>query len=679
QNSLLIIYVLSIFLVKIDTKMKSWIEIFLFTLFQGLFAVNWIFIFNLLDILNFFSIILIFVIETCLFFKTVKYLNVLFFETKKPEFQPRTFSLLIILLYFEISTLFYGLMVEIAHAGILESILISQLSLLALSLLDIYAIKSLKRGYAQLIHTLSFFVISLMIVLMLNNLVAQYPIFLSLEALIFIILQFYTNYSLKQLSTEKVEIIKKWRSNVNHVLGLLIYLDLCFILLQALVLANVEIQLILLSLSLLTHVLMIIDLSLTKFLGKIANYLRVISWLFIMIFTSNYLFWLYIEYFIDLLPTSFPLIFFILILETAYLFKLLDFWKFIVSNKQKFRSSLFFISYLNFISWPLYFAKMDSIYLLNLITLSLIIMFFFTYVDKVIGVLKEKHLKIVRIASFIIVGSLLSFNCFISLYNYTTLTLGLSVSLFIFVIFLGIIVKPFKGHSLIAFIFWAAIFSLLSVIISELSQIWQVLLVLVPLTLLIYPFVFLLEELRELFNKFVEILTKFIRNVGRLIINGFKAIFKFIKAHFRIIWFLFSALIAIFLGVLLSELYYSVLIGPIHPTLLTIAIFAFLILVVPSSKSSDPDVIFKRRVLRLSYGWGSIIAFLFIYITPVWYIFTSFISIAVAGSIILIFIRRKEEREKISIRKRFWTLIILFVLLILFGILLGIQLFVINI
>jgi len=137
--------------------------------------------------------------------------------------------------------------------------------------------------------------------------------------------------------------------------------------------------------------------------------------------------------------------------------------------------------------------------------------------------------------------------------------------------------------------------------------------------------------------------------------------------------------VAIFVGILLSELFLSILLGPLHPTLLTIAIFAFFILVVPSSKTSDPDVLFKRRILRLSYGWGSIIAFLFIYITPVWYIFTIFISIAVAGSIVLIFIGRKEEREKISVKWRFYTLLSLFIFLIIFGILFFIQLLTINI
>ena len=46
QNSILIIFILSIFLVKIDTRLKSSVDLVLFAIFQVLFEINWIFIFN---------------------------------------------------------------------------------------------------------------------------------------------------------------------------------------------------------------------------------------------------------------------------------------------------------------------------------------------------------------------------------------------------------------------------------------------------------------------------------------------------------------------------------------------------------------------------------------------------------------------------------------------------------
>ncbi|MFX1375753.1 MAG: hypothetical protein ACFFA0_08080 [Promethearchaeota archaeon] len=682
QNSILLLYICSIF-IKIDTKLKSSIEVILFIIFQGLLSFNWLVLFNLLNMLNFFSSMLIILIETCFSFKTVKSFNELLFAGKKPQFLFKTYSLLIILLYFETSLLIYGLMIE--FVSVYESILISQLLFFAFTLLDIYSLKKIRKSYAYLINTISYFIISLMVLIILNNYVVQYQILLSIEFLIFILMQFYTIHSfctsLNHFYPNKIESIKRRSSNINHVLGISFYIDLCFLLLHVLILSNVELQLILLSLSLMVHVLMLIDISLMKFLGKSAKYFKVISWMFIMTFTTTYIFWLYIAYYIDFLFTSIPLIIFILIIETTYLFKLLDFWKLIISNKKKIQSSLLLISYLDFISWPIYFARIEPISLLNLIILSLLIMIFLTYIDKYLGVLKKNLLIAVRKTAFLTLGLLLSVDIFILLSNIpnTTLVLNLSISLLNFIIFFGIIIKPFKFSHWVGFIFWLAIFSLLSTTLSELFQIWQIIPVLIILTPISYAFIFALEELRELFNNFVDMLTKFLRKIELLLINAFKTLYKFLKTHFRIIWILFSASVAVFLGVLLSERFFSILLGPIHPTLLAIAIFAFLILVIPSSKSSDPDIIFKRRIVRLSYGWGSVVAFLFIYITPDWYFFTIFISIAVVGSIILIFIGRKEEREKISIKLRFYILLILFVLLIIFGALFVIQLIRINI
>jgi hypothetical protein len=255
----------------------------------------------------------------------------------------------------------------------------------------------------------------------------------------------------------------------------------------------------------------------------------------------------------------------------------------------------------------------------------------------------------------------------------TTLTLNLSVSLLIFVVFLVFIVKPFKGHSLKAFAFWAAICSLLSLIISELSHFWQGLLIFIPLMIIIYPFVFLLEELREFFNKLVDIIVKFFKKIKLLLYNAFKAIFAFLKTYFKILWILFSLFLAVFFGILSLQILFCV-----HSILLMIVIFGLLYLIVPSTKSDDPDVIFKRRILRLSIGWGSVISLLFMFITAIWYFATILISISVVGSIIVVYLRKKEEREKIAVKWRFYTLLTLFVLLIIFTVLVVVQQIVIS-
>ncbi|MHA2283248.1 MAG: hypothetical protein ACXAC5_20595 [Promethearchaeota archaeon] len=676
---------------KIEVKLKSSIEIVLLMVFQCLFAITMIVIFSLFNILNIFSIFLTILIETCFSFKTVKYVNSLFYEGKKSEFLTRAFSLLIILLYLETSLLFYGLM--IVFVGIIESILVSQLVFFALTLLDIYAIKKIKRGYAQLIHTLSFFVISLTILSILNIVAIQYQILLSLEALLFIMMQFYTNYSfcvsLQELYPNKKEQIDKGGRVSTQVLGVAFYVNLFLLLLQTLLMLRIELQLMLLILSLLVHILMIIDSKVLKFLGKVSNYLTVLSWIFIMTFTLTYLVWIYIVNFYEIgVSASLPLIILILIIETGYLFKLLNFSQYVISHKDKIKKFLIFIVYLDFITWPIYIAVnplytlnlINIFYSLNLIVASIGILFILTYIDNYIGVFKEKIRVYLRKISFLTIGILLSFDIYLLLELIPSLNLffKLSVALFTFVIFLGIVIKPFKEHSLIAFVFWAVIFSLLSSIIYHLSLSWEIGLTILVITFLIYPFVFLLEELRELFNKFVDILIRAFKKIKLLIVSALKTIVNFVKAHFKVIWTIVSILAAISCGILLSDLVFHIL-NPIHATLLMFAIFGLLYLIIPYTQSTDPDIIFKRRILRLSIGWGSLIGLLFIVITVEWYLFTGFISTAVVGTIILVFLGRKEEREKISVKWRFYTLLTLFILLILFGVLFFIQLSTISI
>jgi len=429
-------------------------------------------------------------------------------------------------------------------------------------------------------------------------------------------------------------------------------------------------------------------------------------------------------YFFSFLITSVPLIIFILIIETTYLIKLLDFSKYVISNKEKIKNILIFILYLDFITWPVYNATLNPFYSFNLILASIGILYILTYIDDYVGVFNEKQRKNLRSISFLTIGILFSFDIYILLGFIFPfyLFLNLSIALFTFTIFLGIIIKPFKEHSLIAFAFWGAIFILLSSIIYNLSSSWEIGVTILIITFVIYPFVFLMEELRELFNKFVDIVIKAFKKFKLLLFN-------FVKKHFNVIWTIISAFIGIFIGVLLSPIslnylnwinasllmpvifglfylfflrkhyqviwtiisafigiFIGVLLSPIslnylnwiHASLLMFAIFGLLYLILPATQTNDPDIIFKRRILRLSIGWGSVLGLLFNVITPEWYIFASFISTAVIGTIILVFLGRKEEREKISVKWRFYTLLILFILIILFGVLSFIQLSTIN-
>jgi hypothetical protein len=92
-----------------------------------------------------------------LLFQFVKYIYNLYLKEKHPQFLAKIYSLLVIILYLELSLLMYGLMVQ--FTSIIISILVSQVVLFALTIVDIYSVKKIKKGYAQLIHTISYFVI----------------------------------------------------------------------------------------------------------------------------------------------------------------------------------------------------------------------------------------------------------------------------------------------------------------------------------------------------------------------------------------------------------------------------------------------------------------------------------------------------------------------------------------
>ncbi|MCK4381176.1 MAG: hypothetical protein KAW51_08580, partial [Candidatus Lokiarchaeota archaeon] len=609
QNSFLLLYIFSYFFIKFEKTLKNRIEFILFITFQGLFAINLIYIFFIFTSLNFLVVNLIIFVEICLLFNTMNIYNKILPEQKYPNFLEKIYSILFLLLYCEISLMIYGILIN--FIGLYESVLSSLMVLLILTLLDIYSFKKIKRTYATIIHTISFFTISLMILLILNQFVSQYSFLLSLELFIFLSMQFYTNYSLftslKLFYPNKIDNLKKLQSSVQQILGTVFYGMLCLFILQALVLQRIEIQLILLILSSVIHILMIIDSTLLKFLGKSASYIKLVSWMFIMVFTSVYLIWIYNTYFIAFFLTVIPILVIILIIEFAYLFKLLSFWQLIASNKEKIRFNLIVISYINFITWPLYFASLNLFIIINLLLASFFIMFVITLFDMV---LKEKLRKFLRSCSFLVFGALLSTDLYMLLdiipgFN---IILNLSISTLVFVIFLIIIVKPFKEHSIIAFIFWLIIFLLLSSIIYHVSS-FLFSGIIFSLMILVYPFVFLLEELKELFSKLVDVIYKFFRKIKIIVINFFVEVIKFIKNHIRSIWIIMCLFASIFLGVLFSSAILNLL-NPIHSTLLIFPLFGLLYSLIPSKKSDDADIRFKRRMIRLIISWGSIIVVL---------------------------------------------------------------------
>ncbi|MFX1575263.1 MAG: hypothetical protein ACFFB0_21215 [Promethearchaeota archaeon] len=673
QNSFLFLYILSYFLLKIDKTFKNWIEFVLFITFQILLAVNLYLILVIFTPLNFFTVNIVIFIELCLSFNSMKYWKRFLPEQQYPNFSEKSSSILYLLFYCEISLMIFALTIEVFK--IYESILLALSILFTITLLDIYSLKKVKKNFALFVHTIDYFTISTVILLTINQFVVQYPFLISLEFFIFLSMQFYTNYSLftslKLFYPDNENALNKLQRSVQNILGAIFYSTLCFFVLQTLILQNIDILLILLILSSILHVLMIIDNVFLKFLGKATKYLKLVSWMFIMAFSSIYLVWIYATFFIVLFLTVIPLIIIIFIIECAYLFRIWAFWKVVASKKAKIRSYLIILSYLNFVTWPLYFLNLNLLLNLNLVLASFFIVFIITHIDVI---LKEDVRKLLKSSSFLIFGGLISTDIFLLflIIPGVKILLNLSISTLVFVMFSIIIVKPFKTHSVKAFIFWVIIFILLSSIIYHVSLSYTFSAIVFSLMILTYPFIFLLEELKDLFNKLLDIISNFYKKIKILIMKILFILSNFIKTHFRGIWIVINIFVSIFFGILFSDAVLGFL-NPIHATLLIFPIFGLLYSLIPSKKSENADVRFKRRMIRLIISWGSIIIILFAFITPIWYIFTVWISIWIVGAILLPYMIFKEKREKITIKWRFYTLLILITLLILFGIIFGIQ------
>jgi len=179
----------------------------------------------------------------------------------------------------------------------------------------------------------------------------------------------------------------------------------------------------------------------------------------------------------------------------------------------------------------------------------------------------------------------------------------------------------------------------------------------------------MLEELKEFFDKIVDNLSALYQIVKNAIKSFIQEVIKFMKVNFKVIRIILVLLLGIFMGILSSDLILHIL-NPYHSSLLAIAISGLSYGIIPSLKSEDLDEIFREKMKRFITIWISITIFILLIIVPVTLnislIFTFFLiilSILGLGAILLLFIYRLEERQRVSIKWRFYTLIFFFILL----------------
>ncbi len=672
QNSILFLFIFSYFIRKAKEKIKISIKLLLITLFQIIFAANWVVLFLVFNILNLFTVYSIILIETCLSFITVKLIDGLVKKENFPNFLTKSNSLIIFLLYLETSLMVYGLAIE--FLGFFESLFMSQLTLFILTSFDIYFLKKIRESYGRLVHTISYFILSLTTLLILNQYVKFNPLLISIEILIFLIMQFYTNHSLflslSHFYPNKAETFKRHKLKTLHSLGILLYVSVLSILIQSLLIIGVEISLLILITSLFLHGLMILDAYQLKLLGKLSIYLKAVSWLLFIFFSNFYLIWIYVSYLSDILISSIPPLILLIIIELIYLIKLFEFLPKLSSKKDKIRKRLLTVLYFDFIIWPLFFLGFNVILNITLFLISFYVLVIISYIDeKISHIFKEKFLKKLRFATSFIILIILIIDIFswLHLSFNLSLPLNISISLLTFSIFNIGLIKPHKRSHNFSFAYGGLISLLISLIIYFATSQTLSSIVLLPIMLTVYLFIFMLEVLKAFFNKLLDLLIHFFSRLKKFIKDIGIKIFNFLKLHYKIIWVSFSLFLAVSSGILLSPLQLNYL-NWYHSVFVILGLFGLLSLFLPSKKTEDVDLIFKHRMRKLITSWITVIAILFLFITPNWYIFTLWISIWIMGAILLPYVIYKERKDNISVKWRFYTLIIILTAIFLVGI-----------
>lgn len=662
------LFIFSYFFNKnIKEQFKNWIEFILFLSIQILFGAFYcIFVFLLIKIMNLFTVFLIILIETFLSYGSVNYFNQIIIKDKVSGFLANAYSFITLIIYLEISFLFLGFFID--FLGFYGSFLISQIILFLFIISDIHVIKKLNKSLAYFIQTVSYILISAFIfVILLQLLNFKYIAFC---LFLLITMQFYTNYSffmfLTKLKPLSIESFKNVENKLKSIIGIAFYTFLIFFIQNTIILMPWEFQFLILSA--LVHVLMILDKLYFKFLGKLSNIVKFLSWVLIMVFSSIYLYWIFNFYFYDVLITVIPLIIVILVAEFAYFMKLLEFIQKITNNKEKIKKVLIFILYINFITWPLYFVSFDFLVIINLFLISTIIFWILTLIDGSLKIIKKKLRIFLRKVSFLLIGLLFSADLFILLTPYMVFLFNFSIACLIFLIFAAYVIKPYKKKSFLTCAYWDLCFLFISIIFYYIFLSLEISLFFFLITFGLPWFIFFIERLREIFIKIFNAIVIVLKKIKQAIKSALKRMFAFIKKYFKYIWIFISLSLALIFAFLVSPF-----LNIIHLIFSTLAVFGLLYSVLPSKKIDDPDKMFSRKMKKLIIIWGSVIGIIFLFIPLLYLMLMIFIAILILGAIILPYISHKEKKENISIKWKFYTTIFFIIILIITGILVFLQ------
>ena len=671
-------FLMYLFNIVIKTKYRSFLTSSFFISFQVSLIIFWISLFGFLNLINLFNISLLLILETICSFYSINLISKLQKENFKEKLRPKIYAILSLFIYLEISLLTFSVSIE--YLNFYGSLLISQVVLFFFSLFELKKQPQIKIKITFLIRSVSYFTISLMFLILFIQMFVINLSFIYLGLGCFSLMQFYSNYLYykirKDLNPEKESIFLKWKRFRERFIGISVYILIISYLSQVLLGLEVGISLILFVDSLIAHGLMLGDKYIFKLMKKYANIFIIISWCFIFGFSVLYFStWIAIFSF-----RVIPIIVLLLLFESTYLYLILPLSKIGEVNKMKIKKALISLYYLDLVAWPIYYINLNLIDTLSMILMSMGIIFVLLLIDKKFGVLTNKLRKKLLGIDFSFIGVVMSLDLFFFLEFYMTLNfyLNISIAFLLFMLFMSYLIKPFKRKKILSFAYWITLFVLSSLImynltISGLS--WGFLL----FGAILYPFIFMLEELKL----FIQNVAKYIKIALYKIKNGLITLYYnfvgFLKRNFKYIKIFICLGIGALTGLIFSDLALGLL-NPIHSTLLSLSVFGLFYGLIPSKKAVESDEIFEQKMKRFITIWISTSLFIYVLILPyiesfVYSLILMTSSILGLSAILLIFIYRKEKRQKISIKWRFYTTIIAILLVIVWIILIVVWYF----
>ena len=187
--------------------------------------------------------------------------------------------------------------------------------------------------------------------------------------------------------------------------------------------------------------------------------------------------------------------------------------------------------------------------------------------------------------------------------------------------------------------------------------------------------IFMLEELKAFFNNILDNVRLIFIKLKNSLLRVYFSFINFLKNNLRVILIILCLFAGIMVGITFSEIGLLPLLRWDHATLLALANSGIFISLLPPKKTDDIDKIFKNRMQRFITLWISFTVFMFALILPyidsfLFGIILILSSIIILGAILAVYIYRIEKKQKISIKWRFYTTIILIILAIIWALLL---------